>query len=149
MGHYRNTFRIAAPVEQLWELMSDPARLPEWNGAFDRVEDATGRLDEVGTTYTQVMRVAGVELKGRWEIIEVEPSQTRRFRGTPPGCTAWNGTETFAAADGGVDYTVEMDYRLKGGPIGAALDRVLAKPFLARMVERNIESLRTTLEAPR
>ena len=81
MGKYRKTFRGEAPVERLWELMSDPGRLQEWNGAFDRVEDATGRLDEVGTTYTQVMRVAGIELKGDWEITEVEPLRRRRFQG--------------------------------------------------------------------
>ncbi len=147
MGHYRKTFRIEAPIEGLWELMSDPDRLPEWNGAFDRVESATGPLDKVGTTYTQVMRVAGIELKGHWEITEVEPSRRRRFQGTPPGCAACTGSETFETVNGGTDYTVEMDYTLRGGPVGVAIDRLFGRSFVERVVERNIQGLRRILEA--
>ncbi len=147
MGKYRKTFRVEAPVERLWELMSDPGRLQEWNGAFDRVEDATGRLDEVGTTYTQVMRVAGIELKGDWEITEVEPSRRRRFQGTPPGCAACTGSETFEMVGGGTDYTIEMNYTLRGGPVGEAFDRLFGRSLLQRIVERNIQGLRRILEA--
>ena len=147
MGRYRKTFRVEAPVERLWELMSDPGRLPEWNGAFDRVEDATGRLDEVGTTYTQVMRVAGIELKGDWEITEVEPSRRRRFQGTPPGCAACTGSETFETVEGGTNYTIEMDYTLRGGPVGEAFDRLFGRSLFRRIVERNIQGLRRILEA--
>ena len=147
MGQYRKTFRVEAPVERLWELMSDPGRLQEWNGAFDRVEDATGRLDEVGTTYTQVMRVAGIELKGDWEITEVERPRRRRFQGTPPGCAACTGSETFEAVEGGTDYTVGMEYTLRGGPVGEGLDRLFGRSFFQRVVERNIQGLRRILEA--
>ena len=147
MRQYRNTFRIEAPVERLWELLSDPGRLPEWNVVFDRVEGATGRLDEAGTIYTQVMRVAGVELKGDWEITEVEPSRTRRFQGTPPGCTACTGSEMFEAVEGGTDYTIEMDYTLRGGPVGKAFDRLFGRSYFERVVERNIQGLRHILEA--
>lgn len=147
MGRYRKTFRFEAPVEHLWELMSDQDRLPEWNGAFDRIENATGRLDEMGTTYTQVMRVAGIELRGEWEITEVEPPRRRRFEGTPPGCAACAGSETFAAVGGGTDYTVEIEYTLRGGPLGVALDRLFGRSFLERVVEGNIQGLRRILEA--
>ena len=146
MGKYHKTFRVETSVEQLWELMSDPGRLPEWNGAFDRVEDATGRLDEVGTTYTQVMRVAGIELKGNWEITEVEPSRRRRFQGTPPGCAACTGSETFETVEGGTKYTIEMDYTLRGGPAGKAFDRLFGRLLFERIVERNIQGLRRILE---
>jgi uncharacterized protein YndB with AHSA1/START domain len=146
MGHYQKTFRVEASPQRLWELMSDPDRLPEWNGAFDRIEDVTGPLDEVGTTYTQVMRVAGIELTGHWEITEVEPTRRRRFQGTPPGCAACTGSETFETVEGGTDYTVEMDYTLRGGPFGVALDRLFGRSFVERVVERNIEVLRGIVE---
>lgn len=144
---YRNTFRIEAPVERIWELLSDPSRLPEWNVVFDRVEDATGRLDEVGTTYTQVKRVAGIELKGDWEITEVEPLRRRRFQGTPAGCATCTGSEMFEAVEGETDYTVEMDYTFRGGPVGEALGRLFGRSYFERVVERNIQGLRHILEA--
>ena len=146
MGQYRKTFRFEASIEQLWELMSDPDRLPEWNGAFDRVENVTGPLDEVGTTYTQVMRVAGIELKGDWEVTEVDPPRSRRFRGTPPGCAVCIGSETFEEVEGGTEYTVEMDYTLRGGPVGKAIDRLFGRSLFRRIVERNVRELRQILE---
>jgi len=112
MGTYRRAFRLNAPPERVWELMVDPDRLPEWNGAFDRVTEATGHLDEIGATYTQVMRVAGVELLGEWEITGVETNQQREFSGRPPGMTRCKGVETFDAVDGTTEYTLEMNYTL-------------------------------------
>ncbi len=147
MGHYRKTFRIETPVDRLWDLLSDPDRLPEWNGAFDRVEDATGRLDQVGTTYTQVTKVAGIELKGDWEITAVQARRSREFLGTPPGLSRCKGQETFEEVDGATDYTIEMDYTLIGGPVAGLLDKLLGHSFLSRVVERNIEALKQTLEA--
>jgi carbon monoxide dehydrogenase subunit G len=147
MGLYRSTFRIEAPVEMVWQLMSDPNRLSEWNGAFDRIENASGRLDEVGTTYTQVTKVAGIELKGDWEITSVEPMRRRQFSGKPPGFSRCKGVESFEAANGGTEYTVEFDYALWGGPIGTVADRLYGRSLMERIIERNIEQLRLILEA--
>lgn len=146
MSHYRRTFRVEASAERLWELMSDPDRLSEWNRGFDRVENVTGRLNEEGTTYTQVMRVAGIELRGDWKITEVAPLQRRGFRGTPPGCVACTGTDTFEPVDGGTDLTVEMDYTLRAGPLGKLLDRLFGRAYVERVVEGNIKNLRRILE---
>ncbi len=147
MGHYRKTFRIEAPLDQLWELMNDPERLPEWNRAFDRVDNATGRLDEVGTTYTQVMRVAGIELKGEWEITAVEAPRSREFQGKPPGMSYCTGRELFEESRGGTDYTVEMDYKLIGGPVAPLIDRIVGRSFLSRVVDGNIKALRQVIKA--
>ncbi len=147
MGRYRKTFRIEAPLDQLWELMNDPDRLPEWNRAFDRVDNATGPLDEVGSTYTQVMRVAGIELKGEWEITAVEAHRSREFQGNSPGMSFCKGKELFKESRGGTNYTVEMDYTLIGGPVAGLLDRIIGRSFLSRVVAHNIEELRRTLKA--
>jgi len=147
MGKYHKSFRIQAPVDRLWELLADPNRLPEWNGAFDRVKDATGRLDEVGSTYTQVMRVAGLELTGDWTITAVDAPHRREFAGSPPGLRRLEGVETFEEVDGATQYTLEMTYTLLGGPVAGALDRLFGRPFLSRVIERNIEALRSALEA--
>ncbi len=147
MGTYRRAFRLNAPPERVWELMVDPDRLPEWNGAFDRVTEATGHLDEIGATYTQVMRVAGVELLGEWEITGVETNQQREFSGRPPGMTRCKGVETFDAVDGTTEYTLEMNYTLVGGPTAALLDRLLGRALVARVIENNIDALRRLLES--
>ncbi len=147
MSRYRKKFFIEARVENVWQLMSDPDRLPEWNGAFDRIENASGRLDEIGTTYTQVSKLAGIDLKGDWEITAVDPMHSRQFTGKPPGFSWCNGSDSFEPKDSGTDYTIEMDYGLLGGPIGAVADRLYGRSLLERIIERNIERLRLILEA--
>jgi uncharacterized membrane protein len=147
MGHYRRTFRIAASVERVWEVLADPGRLPDWNGAFDRVEHATGRLDEPGTTYAQVMKVAGIELTGQWEITMVDRPHRRDFVGTPPGCRRCAGSDTFQKAeDGATLYTVEMDYALIGGALGVVLDRLFSRSFFENVIQNNVTQLRRILE---
>jgi len=146
VGRYRQTFRIEAPVGRLWELMNDSNRLAEWNRAFDRVENVTGPLDRVGTTYTQVMRVAGIELKGDWEITAVETHRRREFQGNPPGMVRCSGRETFQDAAGATDYTIEMEYALIGGPAAGLLDRLFGRSFVAQVAEGNIEALIRTIQ---
>lgn len=146
MGTYRKTFLLDAHPQRVWALMADPDRLPEWNGAFDRVTEATGRLDEVGVTYSQVMKVAGVELHGDWEITGVEANQRREFSGRPPGMIRCEGVESFHEVDGLTEYTVEMNYTLVGGPAAALLDRLFGRVLVARVIENNIDGLRPLLE---
>lgn len=146
MGHYRKTFHIGAPVEEVWELMCDPSRLTEWNTAFEGVTDASGRLDEVGVTFTQIMRVGGIQFKGRWEITGVESLRRREFQGTPPGCVSCSGRDTFEPMDGGTDLMVELDYKLRGGVFGRAADRVFARPLMERVLQGNLLNLRRILE---
>lgn len=146
MGHYGKTCHIGAPVEEVWELMCDPNRLTEWNTAFDGVIAASGRLDEVGVTFTQVMRVGGIQFKGRWEITGVESLCRREFGGTPPGCLSCSGRDTFEPTDGGIDLTVELDCKLRGGALGRAADRVVARPLLERVLQDNVLNLRRILE---
>ncbi len=109
--------------------------------------DRKRQLDEVGTTYTQLTKVAAIELKGDWEITSVEPMRRRQSNGKPPGFSRCKGVESFEAANGGTDYTVEFDYALWGGPIGTVVDQLYGRSLMERIIERNIEQLRLIVEA--
>ena len=60
MGVARQTVRIDASPERVWDVLIDVERLPEWNVEVIAVEDATGPLDRAGAAYTQVF-TAGAE----------------------------------------------------------------------------------------
>src|SRR4029077_10290309 len=48
----RRSRTIAAPVEELWEVIADPHHLPRWWPRVTRVEDVEGNA------FTEVMRTA-------------------------------------------------------------------------------------------
>jgi uncharacterized protein YndB with AHSA1/START domain len=58
---------IAAPVEELWELMCDPHHLPRWWPRVTRVEDVEGGA------FTEVMTTAkGKVVRADFELVEAD-----------------------------------------------------------------------------
>ncbi len=73
---------IAAPVEELWELMRDPHHLPRWWPRVTRVED----VEE--NAFTEVMRTRkGKLVRADFNVRVDEPARTltwvQRIQGTP------------------------------------------------------------------
>ena len=66
----RRTRTIAAPVQELWELISDPHHLPRWWPRVARVEDVDG------DAFTEVMKTAkGKVVRADFRLIEVDESR--------------------------------------------------------------------------
>jgi uncharacterized protein YndB with AHSA1/START domain len=76
---------IAAPVEELWELLCDPHHLPRWWPRVTRVEDVEGGA------FTEVMKTSkGKVVRADFELVEAdEHGRSLRWRqlvqGTPFG----------------------------------------------------------------
>lgn len=87
---------VLAPPDLVFDLYTDPARLPLWQPGLRRVVEQTGPLDVPGTRYA--LDQPGPRL--RCEVVRVEPShrheqrETFRFYG-------WTGTATPEAGPGG------------------------------------------------
>jgi uncharacterized protein YndB with AHSA1/START domain len=79
----RRSQTIAAPAQELWELVSDPHHLPRWWPRVERVEDVDG------WEFTEVMRTAkGRVVRADFDIVEADAEHGRllwsqRLRGTP------------------------------------------------------------------
>ncbi len=52
MAHYQFTVDIAAPIEQVYDLWTDPERMSEWIEGITKVTDVTGPAGQAGTRYT-------------------------------------------------------------------------------------------------
>jgi len=52
MGTVEYSIWIDASPGLVWDVYTDPARIPEWQTGDPHVLDLSGRGDEVGTTYT-------------------------------------------------------------------------------------------------
>ena len=52
MAHYEFTVDIAAPIEQVYDLWTNPERMSEWIEGITKVTDVTGPPGQAGTRYT-------------------------------------------------------------------------------------------------
>lgn len=56
MSAYRAQAHLDAPLEDVWELVGNPATYPEW---WPAAVEIRGESFEVGDVYTQVVGIAG------------------------------------------------------------------------------------------
>jgi carbon monoxide dehydrogenase subunit G len=145
MGHVSTRFRVAAPIEHVWEIAADCARLQEWNVSFVEVRDCPGRIDEVGARYTAVTRVVGRRLEGQWETTHVERPHRVETRGTASGGHAKVST-TMSPDGDGTELSVELDYELPGGVFSGMLEK-LAHKAIERDLRHSNENFAALCEA--
>lgn len=83
MATIRRTRTIAAPIDRLWETLSDPHHLPRWWPRVERVEDVTG------DAFTEVLRAAsGRSVRADFELVQIDPDArhvhwAQQLQGTP------------------------------------------------------------------
>jgi uncharacterized protein YndB with AHSA1/START domain len=110
---------LAAPLEQVWDLIGDPHHLPRWWPRVERVEDVRDGA------FTEVMRTAkGKVVRADFELARVDSSShsvcwEQRLAGTPFE-RLLNSAETeitLAAPPGegaGTHVTIELRQALNG-----------------------------------
>jgi uncharacterized protein YndB with AHSA1/START domain len=114
----RRSRTIAAPVEDLWELVSDPHHLPRWWPRVTRVEDVEGGA------FTEVMSTArGKVVRADFDLVEADELQrsltwSQRVQGTP-FARLLKSAETevrLAPATAGALASEQPDTLAGGGP---------------------------------
>ena len=83
MPRTRRTRTIAAPVQQVWEIVRDPHHLPRWWPRVERVEDVSAYA------FTEVMRTSkGRVVRADFERLRADEAEralsfSQRVEGTP------------------------------------------------------------------
>jgi uncharacterized protein YndB with AHSA1/START domain len=127
---------VDAPAERVWEAISDPRNLPRWDRHIAHVEGAPATGLREGTRYVTEMRFVGVRAKIRVQVLEWKPPHraTFRLRGVLAG-TVTSTVEPLGPDRSRLEHVV--DYRFKGGPIGALAARSLRMVGGARYALRH------------
>ena len=139
VSRWREQALIDASVEDVWELIGDPRRHPEWwpvavevNGLPAVTQDAT---------YRQVSRWVRGTIETTYRIEELEELRVIKVRCTDFGAYArWLLTEAQDATFADVEFGFESDRSSLG-----LLRAPLAKRFLRRWAEVSIAGLREAL----
>ena len=146
MGHVRLSEHINAPVDHVWDMNVSCDRLVEWNVNIVEVKDCPGRLDTVGAKATTIGRVMGRKVEGQTETIRVDKPQIFEERITGSGGIVASINTSFAAAGGGTDVTVEVDYTFPAGFFGGIAEKLLGGS-LERDARHSMENFKELCEA--
>ncbi len=141
MSSWRQQALIEAPVEEVWDLVGDPNRYPEW--AAD-VVSVTGlaTIDE-GSTYQQVSKTPLGKAETTFRIEELDELHEIKLRCTRSGYySRWLLTETqagtFVDAEMGIEPT-SLPYRAIHAAAGG-------KRYFRRLVDGAFDGIRAVVE---
>jgi uncharacterized protein YndB with AHSA1/START domain len=132
---------IAAPVEQLWEIVADPHHLPRWWPRVTRVEGVDGRA------FTEVMRTRkGKVVRADFDVVARDErarllTWAQRIQGTP-FARVLSSAETdvsLAPANDATEVTIELRQVLAGFSPRLGLLAGLSPRIGGRMVRRAAE----------
>ncbi|HET9138105.1 SRPBCC family protein [Actinophytocola sp.] len=139
--------RVDAPVDQVWAVVSDAARAPEWFAFAERVEVRAG--EGVGQLRTQHGRWGRKRSEVDQEITALEPNRllawrhlAERLDGKPAPKFAASTEFRIELEPDGAATTVRLRSRQEpAGPVRGAVMRLFGTKDVARDMDRSLVRL--------
>jgi uncharacterized protein YndB with AHSA1/START domain len=138
MADWTQQGTIDAPAEEVWGLVGDPARYPEW---WPRWVEVRGEQFEEGTEFVQVMKTPVGREETTFKIDRMDEMREIRMHCMKSGLFAhWRLTDaqggTFVEIRAGVD------------PLDKPLTGSLAKLFFRRWAGESFKALGRAVRSP-
>jgi uncharacterized membrane protein len=136
---------IAAPPEDVWEFVVDPARQLHFMAGMTRWEVEGEQATGMGARYRTLMRVGSAEVGGLVEVVEFQE----------PGDMAWTSVlgldqrGRWRLRDHGPNRTSVMfrlSYHAPGGLLGWLSDQ-LSAPMVRNNIHHALENLKRHIES--
>jgi uncharacterized protein YndB with AHSA1/START domain len=115
----------SATPEQVWQVLTDLSRTPEWNGMHEGFTGDVPSTIEVGTTYKQKVKLMGMPAEMAWKVTAADaPKQLAQAGDGPMGVKSKNRF-LIEPSDGGSQITYEMEFAgpALAGPMAAMLEK--------------------------
>jgi uncharacterized protein YndB with AHSA1/START domain len=135
---------IARTPQEVFDYVSDPTRLPDWQRSVDAAAAEPPAVRAVGMRGHEVRRIPGGSRTIRWEVTECEPGRRWGVRGVD-GPVRAHVTVSFAPTSGGAGTHVDYRIWFEGHRIGKLL-RLLAHQGARREVPSDLVLLKQRLE---
>jgi uncharacterized membrane protein len=126
---------IAAPIEAVWTVVSDPEQMLSFMSGVTRWEVESDEPTGLGARYRMLMRVGSAEIGGLIEIVEWEPP--RELAWTSITGIDQKGRWRLRTAPGG---RTSAEIRLAYGVAGSGLGGWVAEKIAAPVVSRHLRS---------
>lgn len=113
---------VAATPEDVWALISDLERGPEWSVVTLQCEITSGKPAEVGCTYRSVSKFAASKITTEHEIVEWDPPH-RMVTSITKGAES-KVTWTCQPQDGGTLLTMSNEFDVPAALSGLIADKL-------------------------
>jgi uncharacterized protein YndB with AHSA1/START domain len=144
MSAWKQQALIEAPVKEVWEILADPVRSPDWDQDVLAVTGAPVKIDK-GTTFELTGKSPlGVDTT-TFKVEEFDEMHELKMRCQRSGFYAhWLLTSarqgTFAELELGVELDPEPDEEAR------AVDAAYTKTYLRKTVEKTLDGLRRVVK---
>ena len=145
MTTIRTDVEIDASAAETWTIVSDPRNLPKWNKHILAVSGVPEEGLKPGTTYWTVMGGFGLRFRIRADVVEFDPPRYSWIRLSGP-VVASVRTWVAPAGERKARLQHEVDYHVRGGPVGEVIARALRRLGAAKMLKRGVEAQRQQVE---
>lgn len=117
MAEVETSVEVAASPEQVWAVVTDPARLAEWQQPhLGFVGEAPSAL-AAGTAFGQRVKVMGMPNEIAWTVAAADAPSSLQLAGTGPMNIAVGNTYTLTPSGSGT--TVTLAYSFAGAVLAA------------------------------
>ncbi len=137
---------IARTPQEVFDYVSDAARLPEWQPSVEEASAEPPAIRQVGMRGYEVRRVPGGAQKIRWQVTECEPGGHWAVEGIDGPVRAHASIALASTGDGDGSGT-HVDYRIwfEGRGIGKLI-RVMATRGARTEIPESLALLKQRLE---
>ena len=147
MARIERQVEIHRPPPEVFALLTDLDRLPEWATIVVGTRDVSELPLREGCTFRQTLRVLGREVESDWRVTELDAPRRVAYEAAAPGGGTLTMRQTVLPGDAGSRVELELDYEVPGGWLGELLDRGLIEQQNEREAEQSLEQLKTLAEA--
>lgn len=139
MPAFTATATIERPAEEVWAILADYERDPEWRAGVETMAPSTAGPAVVGTTTDEVLHLGGRTYRNGGVVHAVEPGTRLEWR-TTSGADAEGSRTVRPTGAGTCEVTLELRVRYHG------TQRLLA-PVLTPMLRKGLHADLATLAA--
>ena len=140
------SIQIAAPPQQVWDVVMNPDSLGDWVTIHRRLLHADDGRARVGFAMDQRMHMRGVSLDVHWRLVECNPCERAVWEGRGPAHSRARTEYTLTPEEGGTRFDYRNEFHAPLGPVGAIVSRALVGGMPEREAKRTLEKLRALLE---
>ncbi|HVM09529.1 MAG TPA: SRPBCC family protein [Acidimicrobiales bacterium] len=150
MTTIEHTVEIDAPLDDVWALLEDVRRLPEFSPSTEAVLDAPQRLTAVGQRFRQLVKLLGRSFDSEWRVVDLRPKSTIAIEGSVGYGVGYCLTQEVAAMSRDRSrLTVKIDYKLPFGPLGRVASKLGVESRARDESRQVVEGIRRIVEDER
>jgi uncharacterized membrane protein len=137
--------RIAAPIETVWQIVSDPTRALSFMSGITRWEVAGEEPSGLGARYRMLFRIGSAEVGGLIEIVEWEAPFNLAWTSVTGLDQRWR-FRLRPASGGQTRVELRLAYGVAGSGLFGWISEHIAAPSVGGHLRRSLQQLKRLSE---